>query len=84
MKTNCKKCLLYEAGEKVTYDEIMKYVDSLDKKSLVSEEEFETRIEGCKRCDYLISGMCRKCGCYVEVRARLNNMGCPNVDNPLW
>ena len=84
MKTNCKKCLLYEAGEKVTYEEIMKYISTLDKNDLVSDELYQHRIEKCKNCDFLISGMCRKCGCYVEVRARLINKGCPNVDSPLW
>lgn len=84
MKTNCKKCLLYEAGEKVTYEEIMKYISTLSKNDLVSDELYQNRIEKCKNCDFLISGMCRKCGCYVEVRARLINKGCPNVDSPLW
>ena len=84
MKTNCKKCLLYEAGEMVTYDEIMKYVATLDKNETVSECEYERRIAFCKQCDFLISGMCRKCGCFVEVRARLKNKDCPNVDNPMW
>lgn len=84
MKNECKKCLLYEAGEKVTYDEIMKYVATLDKSDIVSEEEYNNRISYCKICDNLISGMCRKCGCYVEVRARLKDKNCPNFDNPLW
>lgn len=75
---------MYEAGEKVTYDEIMEYVSTLDKYNLVSEAEYTDRIEKCKNCDNLISGMCRKCGCYVEVRARLKSSECPNYDNRLW
>lgn len=84
MHHECKKCLLYEAGEKVTYDEIMKYVSTLDKNDLVAEDVYQNRISYCKNCDFLISGMCRKCGCYVEVRARLKNQTCPNVDNRKW
>lgn len=84
MKNECKKCLLYEAGEKVTYNEIMEYVATLDKADLVSESLYEKRISKCKNCDFLISGMCQKCGCYVEVRARLKNKDCPNVDDRLW
>ncbi len=80
----CKKCLLYEAGEKVTYDEIMSYVSTLDKNDLVSEDLYCERISKCKKCDFLISGMCRKCGCYVEIRARLKNTDCPNYDKKLW
>lgn len=84
MKNECKKCLLYEAGEKVTYDEIMKYVATLDKSEIVTETDYNNRISYCKTCDNLISGMCLKCGCYVEVRARLKDKNCPNFDNPLW
>lgn len=84
MHHECKKCLLYEAGEKVTYDEIMNYVATLDKKDLVAENVYDNRIKHCKNCDFLISGMCRKCGCYVEVRARLKTQNCPNADDRKW
>ena len=84
MHHECKKCLLYEAGEKVTYDEIMKYVATLDENDLVSENDYNLRIEHCRKCDFLISGMCRKCGCYVEVRARLKDSNCPDYDNRKW
>lgn len=33
----CKKCLLLEAGERVTYSEIMDYVATLDKHDLADE-----------------------------------------------
>ncbi len=81
---NCKKCLLLEAGEKVTYDEIMQYVASLDKNDLADEEIFIQRISLCKECENLISGMCLKCGCYVEIRARLKDADCPDYDNAKW
>lgn len=84
MQRQCKRCLLYEMAEKVTYNEIMQYVSTIDEKEKVSQEEFERRISFCKECEFLISGMCRKCGCYVEVRARLKNQNCPNYDNCKW
>ena len=34
----CKKCLLLEAGERVTYSEIMDYVATLDKHDLADEK----------------------------------------------
>ena len=80
----CKKCLLLEAGEKVTYNEIMQYVSSLEKNLLASEETAEERLSICKECDNLISGMCKKCGCYVEIRARLKDSVCPDYDNRKW
>lgn len=84
MDKTCKKCLLYESGEKVTYDEIMKYVSSLDENILVDNELYCQRISKCKHCDFLISGMCLKCGCYVEVRARLKDKACPDINEKKW
>ncbi len=84
MNNDCKKCLLLEAGEKVTYSEIMAVVDTYDKNDLVDEITLSARLNFCKKCDFLIAGMCRKCGCYVEIRARLKNQSCPNYDNKKW
>ena len=80
----CKKCLLLEAGESVTYDEIMKYVSTLDENELADNSIYLKRISRCKECDNLLSGMCVKCGCYVEVRARLKSSDCPDYDNRRW
>ena len=80
----CKKCLLLEAGESVTYSEIMQYVASLDESEKADAATAEKRLNCCKSCDSLISGMCLKCGCYVEVRARLKDSECPDYDNRQW
>lgn len=80
----CKKCLLLEAGELVTHDEIMKYVSTISSDELAADKVYENRIAYCMKCNNLISGMCRKCGCYVEVRARLKNAFCPDYDNRKW
>lgn len=84
MKKECKRCLLLEASGKVTYDEIMSQLASFDKSELTDDSTFENRISYCKECNYLISGMCRKCGCYVEIRARLAGSECPDFDNRKW
>lgn len=84
MTQNCKKCLLYEAGEKVTSKEIEAYIKTLPQDIKVDDDTFLKRISFCKECDYLISGMCRKCGCYVEVRARIKSNNCPDVNNRKW
>ena len=80
----CKKCLLLETGERVTYSEIMDYVATLDKHDLADESLFKKRISFCRECENLLSGMCLKCGCYVEVRARLKKADCPNYNNRKW
>ena len=72
----CKRCLLREAGEEVTFREITAYLESI-KDELTDEITAERRLAFCRECDSLLSGMCLKCGCYVEVRARLKNGECP-------
>lgn len=84
MIKKCKKCLLLDAGESVAYEEIMRYIQTMDEKDLAKRAVFEERIARCKNCDNLISGMCLKCGCYVEVRARLKNAECPDYDDKKW
>lgn len=80
----CKKCLLSEAGENKSFEEISAYINNLDDALKVSNELYQYRLSFCKACDYLISGMCRKCGCYVEVRAVLKDKSCPDFDNKKW
>ncbi len=80
----CKKCLLREAGEAVTYDEIIGYINTLDADTLTDDAAYNYRLSICKECDNLISGTCLKCGCYVEIRARLKASACADYDNERW
>ena len=80
----CKRCLLLEAGEKASYKTVSDYIDNLDDSLKVDEKQYKLRLEKCKNCDYLISGMCLKCGCYVEIRALLKDKHCACYDNRLW
>ncbi len=38
---------------------------------------YETRLSLCKECDLLLDGMCRACGCFVELRATMKKNSCP-------
>lgn len=80
----CKRCLLLEAGEQASYKTVLDYINNLDDDLKVSPQEYEQRLSYCKKCEFLIAGMCRKCGCYVEIRAVIKNKSCPNFDNKLW
>lgn len=84
MREKCKRCLLLQAGEKQSYDEIKKYIGTLDSSVKVSENEYKNRLDLCRKCDQLLSGMCLKCGCYVEVRAVFKNKSCADADNVRW
>ena len=72
MEHFCKKCLLLEAGEDAAYKTVSDYLSTLNDSLKVDEELYKKRLDFCRDCDNLIAGMCRKCGCYVEIRAALN------------
>lgn len=84
MQPVCKRCLLLEAGEHAAYQNVKAYLDTLPADVKVSAAEYKKRLALCAGCDFLIAGMCRKCGCYVEVRAALKEKNCPYADQPQW
>lgn len=74
----CKRCLTREmAGSEETYKSLRDYIDNLDPDVKAEEELYEKRLSVCKECDLLLEGMCRSCGCYVELRAVITKNVCP-------
>ncbi len=80
----CKRCLLFESAQGETLSIIKEKIKTLSENERVSDDLYEKRLSLCKECDFLISGMCRKCGCYVEFRAAFKNKSCPDVNNKKW
>ena len=80
----CKRCLLYEAAEEATLESIKERIEKLSEKEKSPVELYEKRLNECKCCDNLISGVCMKCGCYVEFRAAFKKNNCPNVKDRRW
>lgn len=84
MRDLCKRCLLYEAGERAAYTQVQAYLETVSPDELASPAVRDSRLALCRQCNQLIAGMCRKCGCYVEVRAALKDSACPNPENKMW
>lgn len=80
----CKRCLLNEAGEKKAFETVRDYISNLSEDLKVSDDVYLNRLSHCRECDNLISGMCLKCGCYVEIRAILKDRVCPDYDSRKW
>ena len=80
----CKRCLLYEAAEEATLESIKERIEKLSEKEKSPVELYEKRLNECKECDNLISGVCMKCGCYVEFRAAFKKNNCPNAKDRRW
>lgn len=75
---------MQEAGENAVFQTVSDYLNTLDKALMTDTALYNKRLSFCKDCEYLISGMCRKCGCYVELRAALKDKVCPDLDNKKW
>lgn len=76
----CKKCLLDELFEEKEYQHLQDYIRNLDNHIKTEDEEYKKRLDTCKQCDNLINGMCKVCGCFVEMRAAVKKNYCPDVE----
>lgn len=74
----CKKCLLKDMPEADYFKNLYDYIEHLDPDIKASGEVYEERLGVCRECDQLLAGMCRVCGCYVELRAVMKGKECPD------
>ena len=84
MAKECKRCLLLQAAEEDTFRDIQSQIDKIAPEERTEEGLYAKRLEACTGCDQLISGVCMKCGCYVEFRAGFRKMKCPDVARRKW
>lgn len=80
----CKRCLLREAAEEDTLRAVREKLEALPKADRADDALYSARLDACRTCDHLLSGVCMKCGCYVEFRAGHKRMKCPNVKDRKW
>jgi len=83
MEKACRRCLLWELEDSDHTRHIYEYIASLPEDVKAEEAVAKGRLEACRSCDCLVNGMCKLCGCYVEVRAAKKGQSCPNPE-PLW
>jgi|LSQX01.2.fsa_nt_gb hypothetical protein len=80
----CKRCLLWEIDNGDILESIRTRIEKLSDNDKVDDEVYKERLGKCKNCDHLISGVCMKCGCYVEFRSAFRKQKCPDVKNRKW
>jgi hypothetical protein len=80
---HCVRCLLLEQSQGDILKKIRQLIDLMPEKEKTSGELYEQRLEICKKCDELLDGMCKKCGCYVQLRAAKCSNKCPS-ETHLW
>ena len=74
----CKRCLIRDLDEKAEFKTMFTYIAQLDEEIKADAISYEQRLSRCKSCDSLINGMCKHCGCCVEMRAASLTNSCPN------
>jgi hypothetical protein len=75
----CKKCLMREMHDQETFFATLKsHIDNIPQERKAPDELYEQRLQICKECELLLEGMCRRCGCYVELRAASRKNYCPD------
>ena len=82
--SNCKRCLLREMNDSTLYERIRRTIESIPESQKCSSKEYEKRLQMCRQCDRLLGGICRVCGCFVEVRAVREKEHCPFAGEKLW
>lgn len=63
-----------------TYEDIKRYISDFPKAKRASDEVYSERLSVCKACEELENGICRKCGCFVELRALKKEMYCASEE----
>lgn len=73
----CRRCLIREMDQNAYFENLRTYIGNLEEELKVDEPLYEERLSRCKECDLLTDGMCRACGCFVELRAVMKKNSCP-------
>jgi len=74
----CKKCLTRDMIDKDAYFRtLQELIDNINEEVKTEPSEYERRLSICTECERLADGMCRACGCYVELRAAKKTNKCP-------
>lgn len=75
-KRHCLKCLLREMDPEAYMENLYSYIEHLDEDIKADKALYEERLSICKECSYLAEGMCKACGCFVELRAAIEKNEC--------
>ena len=75
----CKRCLIYEEAEQYKEYNITSYVQQIPFDVRAEEAQYKHRLGICRDCNKQFQGMCRLCGCFIEVRAAVRIRICPDT-----
>ena len=75
----CRCLTRDDPSQAEVYQLVLEYIEAIPPERRAKESTVKKRLTACAACEHLLSGMCRLCGCYVELRAAKAVMFCPDV-----
>lgn len=78
-KPICRRCLLLEIDPEGLYKKVSDLIEVMSPDVKCDDSSYKRRLEICRQCDCLENGICRECGCFVELRAAAKKNYCPSV-----
>ena len=75
----CKKCLLLDIDPEGLYKKVSELIEAMPDDVKADPDEYWRRLEICRGCSCLENGICRECGCFVELRAAARKNYCPSA-----
>lgn len=75
----CRKCLPEREMGEAYFDNLARYIERMDESIKVAGEIYEHRLSICGTCEEQMQGLCRLCGCFVELRAAQKVRRCPCI-----
>lgn len=75
----CRKCILHADSKEEYFEKLDAYIANLDEDVRVNQKLYEERLGICRECPNMQNGICRLCGCFVELRAALKVRKCPDI-----
>ncbi|MGN0398156.1 MAG: DUF6171 family protein [Candidatus Fimimorpha sp.] len=76
-KRHCQQCLLRKMDVDGYLKNFYRYIDRIGPDEKASDFLYKERLEIGKSCERLLNGMCKACGCFVELRAVIEHNVCP-------
>ena len=75
----CKRCLIRDSDWTMEKEKFEHYLEAIDEEQKADSQLYQQRLATCLKCDKLMNGMCRLCGCFVEMRAAMKKNVCPEI-----
>ena len=80
MPLTCRRCLLAQMEtERPLFQLLTEWLAEIAPENRADAAVYEARLSDCRQCDWLHSGLCARCGCYVELRAAIAGARCPDM-----